>query len=97
MALLSKKDKTLFANLMSRIKYHNAELYDYINNYLDSTQKLLPVIVTGSSASLTQSFMGALQVTLERENLIDVMPDTNFDAAKNIKRLVDVYGELGCF
>lgn len=83
MALLSKKDTTLFANLMNKIKHHNAELYDYICNYLESNQKLLPVIVTGSSSSLTQSFMGALQVTLERENLMDVMPDTNFDAAKN--------------
>lgn len=87
LAILSRKNKALFASLMSKLKECNIELYNYIETYIESTYKLLPVVISGSSASLTQSFMGALQQTLERENLSDVMPDTNFEAALNTLKI----------
>ena len=40
-------------------------------------------MISGSSASLTQSFMNALQQTLVREGLDDIMPETHFQAAIN--------------
>lgn len=83
LSLLYKKDATLFANLLEKVKAYNEKLYDYIKEYLNSSRKLLPVVIGGSSASLTQSFMSALQKTLERENLQDVMPETHFAAAVN--------------
>lgn len=83
LSLLYKKDATLFANLLEKVKAYNEKLYDYIKEYLNSSRKLLPVVIGGSSASLTQSFMSALQKTLERENLKDVMPETHFAAAVN--------------
>ncbi len=86
-SLLSKKgkdiDKTLFANLLSKIKLHKPELYQYAIEYINSNQRLLPIIVRGSSTSLTQSFLAALQQTLSEEGLSDLMPETHFKAALN--------------
>ncbi len=83
LSLLYKKNVELFTTLLEKIKSYNEKLYDYISEYIDSKRKLLPVVISGSSASLTQSFMSALQKTLEIENLQDVMPDTHFKAAIN--------------
>jgi len=83
LALLSRKDKKLFKYLLERIKAYNVSLYDYIISYVESERKILPVVISGSSASLTQSFLNALQQTLVRENLTDVMPETHFAAAIN--------------
>ena len=83
MSLLFKKDKALFADLLGKINVLNPKLYEYTLEYLNSDKKLLPVIVSGNSASLTQSFLNALQQTLKNENLDDIMPETNFVAAVN--------------
>ena len=83
MSLLFKKDMALFDVLLNKIKGHNPKLYDFIVNYIKSDNKLLPIIVSGSSASLTQSFLSALQTALQNENLTDLMPETNFKAAVN--------------
>ncbi len=81
MALLSKKDKTLFTALLTKMKEANKDLYDYALNYLNSEQKLLPIIIRGSSTSLSSSFLNALQLTLNEDDLSDVMPETHFKAA----------------
>jgi len=83
MALLSrsKKDKPLFESLLAKMKDTNRELYDYANRYLESEKKLLPVIIRGSSSSLSSSFLNALQLTLNEDGLSDVMPETHFQAA----------------
>ncbi len=65
----------------------NSQLYQLLLNYYDSDTKLLPVIITGSNTSLPQAFLLALQRTLAENNLIDVMPETNYKAAiATIKR-----------
>lgn len=78
LSLLYKKDKALFANLLEKMKKSNPKLYDYTNEFIDSGRKLLPIVVEGSSASLTQSFLFALQQALnellkekEKEKIID--------------------------
>lgn len=81
MSLLFKKDVALFDVLLKKINENNSKLYEYALEYLNSGKKLLPIIVSGSSASLTQSFLNALQQALKTENLNDLMPDTNFTAA----------------
>lgn len=83
MSLLFKKDITLFQTLLSKMEATNPHLYEFTKNYIESDQKLLPVIVRGSSASLTQSFLNALQQTLNEEELNDIMPETHFQAAIN--------------
>lgn len=84
LSLLYKKDKALFANLLEKMKKSNPKLYDYTNEFIDSGRKLLPIVVGGSSASLTQSFLFALQQALNDENLSDIMPETHFKASVNV-------------
>jgi hypothetical protein len=83
MSLLFKKDVTLFDMLLKKMKIHNSMLYEFAVDYIKSDKKLLPIIVSGSSASLTQSFLNALQQALRSENLADLMPETNFKASIN--------------
>ena len=65
------------------MKTKNEALYEYAVEYLNSEQKILPIVVRGSSTSLTQSFLGALQQTLSEEGFSDLMPETHFKAAAN--------------
>lgn len=50
-------------------------------SYYESDQKLLPVIINGSNTSLPQAFLLALQRTLAENELLDIMPETNYKAA----------------
>jgi len=83
MSLLFKKNMALFEMLLRKMKIHNPNLYEFAVDYINSDKKLLPIIVSGSSASLTQSFLNALQQALKSENLVDLMPETNFKASIN--------------
>ncbi len=75
--------KKLFSNLLNRMRAYDEDLYKIASNHLQSKTKLLPVIISGSSSSLTQVFMNALQQALSSNNLEDIMPDTHFQAAEN--------------
>lgn len=79
-ALLMKKDISLFSKLMQRIAEDPAFL-QMVNNYYESDSKLLPVVVTGSNTSLTQAFLLALQRTLSDNDMLDIMPESNYKAA----------------
>lgn len=83
LSLLYTKDKAAFTALLEKMKTSNPKLYDYTNQFIDSGRKLLPIVVGGSSASLTQSFLFALQQALNDENLSDLMPETHFKASVN--------------
>lgn len=93
LSLLLKKDLALFEKTMPKIR-ENSKLYQLVENYYESDNKLLPIIITGSSTGLTQSFLLALQRTLNENNLLDIMPKTNFHAAaRTIKRWRDEFPE----
>lgn len=83
LSLLYKKDKDTFTALLEKMKVSNPKLYDYTNEYLNSTRKILPIVVGGSSTSLTQSFLFALQQALNDQNLNELMPETHFKASIN--------------
>lgn len=83
LSMLFKKDKALYSRLLEKMQMFNPELYEYTKEYLESSRKLLPIVVSGSSSSLTQSFLFALQQALNNENLNDIMPDTHFKASLN--------------
>lgn len=83
LSLLFQKDKKQFGRLLEKMKVNNPRLYEYTNEYLDSSRKLLPIIISGSSTSLTQSFLLALQQALSQNNLTDIMPETHFRASLN--------------
>lgn len=81
--LLFEKDKKLFTRVFTKIKEQNPGLFEDINNYLESERKILPVIINGSSTSLSQAFLFSLYSTLKQNNLERFMPDTNFKSAIN--------------
>lgn len=81
LALLFQKDKEQFKTLLSALKKYNADLYQYVNDYIDGDKRLLPIVINGSNSSLSQSFMMGLQRTLSENDMLDIMPETNFEAA----------------
>ena len=81
MTLLFKKDVDLFRAFLIKAREYNEEFYLFAMDYLQSDKKLLPIIINGSSASLTQSFLNALQQSLKTEGFNDLLPDTHFQAA----------------
>lgn len=83
MSLLFKKELALFDVLLNKIKENNHTFYEFVLDYIQSDKKLLPIVVSGSSSNLTQSFLSALQQALKNENLSDLMPETHFMAAVN--------------
>lgn len=86
LAMLMKKNLNLFEKLMPKLK-ENPKLYQCVLNYYESPDKILPVVITGSNISVPQAFLLALQKTLAMNDMLDVMPETNFRAAcKVIKR-----------
>lgn len=98
LSMLLKKDRSLFVKLMPKIE-DNPRLLQLVDNYYESTNKILPVVVTGSNTSLTQAFLLALQRTLSDYNLIDAMPETNYRAAVEVinrwkKEFPNTYAEF---
>jgi hypothetical protein len=83
MSLLFGRDESLFKTLLGKMKTSNPDLYQFASDYIQSGQKILPIVVRGSSTSLTQSFLSALQQALSEEGFADLMPETHFKAAVN--------------
>lgn len=83
LSMLLKRDISLFEKLMPRIE-EKPKLKQCVQNYYDSDNKLLPVVITGSNTSLSQAFLLALQRTLSDNDLLDVMPETNYQAAISV-------------
>ena len=91
LAMLYKRDKRLFEKLLPKAT-EDHQLMQLIDSYYESDERILPVIITGSSTSLTQAFLLALQRTLSQHDLLDVMPETNYRAAvATIQRWRDEY------
>lgn len=83
LSMLMKKDISLFEKLIPVVKKEKPELYQLIENYYASNDRILPVVITGSSNSLAQAFLLALQRTLAENELTNIMPETNYQAAIN--------------
>ncbi|SHI53065.1 hypothetical protein SAMN02745671_00877 [Anaerovibrio lipolyticus DSM 3074] len=80
LSLLLKKDLNKFIHLLPKLE-ERANLKILIDGYYESNKKLLPVIISGSSSSISQAFLLALERTLKDEDLLNVMPETNYKAA----------------
>ena len=83
LSILMKRDLTLFEKLMPKIE-ENPRLYQLIQNYYESENKILPLVISGSNTSLTQAFLLSLQRTLSEHDLLSAMPETNYKAAISV-------------
>ncbi len=82
LSMLMQRKQFLFTHLMPKIN-EDPELKQLVDNYYsDKNNRILPVIINGTSGSLPQAFLLALQRTLD-ENGLDIMPETNYRAAIN--------------
>ena len=81
LALLSRKDKTLYSDVLSLICQTKPELCNYIIKYQESKQRMLPVVIQGSSVGIRQSLLLGLKKALQAADLEDIMPNTYFSAA----------------
>lgn len=98
LSMLMKREQSLFVKTMPKIQ-ENPKLYQCVQNYYDSDNKIFPVIITGSNTSLPQAFLLALQRTLSTNGLLDIMPETNYKAAVQVierweKEFPDTYQKL---
>lgn len=98
LSMLMQRERTLFPKILEKAE-SDPRLLHAIDNYYESGCKILPVIISGSNTSLNQAFLLALQRTLSQNDLLDVMPETNYRAAANaIKRweveYPDTYAQL---
>ncbi len=71
-----------FTKLKEKVE-DDKDLSQLVRNFYDSGKRFLPVIISGSSSSMSQSFLLALQKALTENDLGDVMPETNYHAAVN--------------
>lgn len=83
LSVLLRKDISLFTKL-NRALVDNEKLALCVQNYYESGKKLLPVVISGSSTSISQAFLLALERTLAEQNLADIMPETNYKAAEGV-------------
>ena len=83
LSLLFKKNRDLFTKILVRIKEYNENMYEFVNSYLESDKKILPIVITGSGVTLSQGFLLGLQQTLKNEGLEDLMPDTKYLSVLN--------------
>ena len=82
-SLLCRKDKNLYKNLLTMICETKPELCKFIVDYQDSDQRMLPVVIQGSSVGIRQSFLLALKKALQENGMGSIMPNTYFSAAIN--------------
>lgn len=80
LGLLMKRDLKIFKHLVPKFEEH-LQLKKLVDEYYGSEKKLLPVIISGSSSSIEQAFLMALERALRDEDLHEVMPETNYQAA----------------
>lgn len=80
LSLLLKVDRTQFFHLLPKL-HEDKELASEIDRYYASEGKILPVIISGSYTSIPQAFLSALEYTLKENQLLDIMPETNYQAA----------------
>lgn len=83
LSMLLKKDLSLFEKTLPKID-ENPKLQQLVENYYEGENRILPVVITGSNTSLSQAFMLALQRTLSDNDLLDIMPETNYRAAISV-------------
>lgn len=80
LSILMKRDFSLLEKMPQALRAH-PKIRQLIKNYYASKDKILPVIITGSNTSLAQAFLVSLQRTLKEYDFLDVMPETNYEAA----------------
>ncbi len=84
LSILCQKDVQLYDRILDKLREVKPDCYSYTQDYLNSSKRLLPIVISGSNTSLTQSFLGALHSAIKANGLHDILPETQFQAAVNM-------------
>ena len=55
LSLLFKKNRDLFTKILVRIKEYNENMYEFVNSYLESDKKILPIVITDRKSTRLNS------------------------------------------
>jgi hypothetical protein len=83
LSMLMKRELGLFEKMLPKLDDY-PRVKQCVLNYYDSSNRILPVVISGTNTSLPQAFLLALQRTLSDNGLLDVMPETNYRAAISV-------------
>lgn len=72
--------------LLFKIKKADEQCSEMIQKCYREHGPFLPVLVSGSGSDLNQSFLYALKEALERENMADIAPKSNYSEALKVLR-----------
>lgn len=93
LALLSGRKKLPGTSLNTAIA-RNSELNAALTRYRERGERLLPIIISGTSTSISQAFLLALERALRDNDMAGLMPETNYLAAiRTINRWKNEYPE----
>lgn len=84
LAAMWRKDASVFSSLSDAYGTKSLPFKSSFDSFVESGAKLLPVIISGSSADLQHSLLYALKNSLRREGLEDLMPKTNFNGVLEV-------------
>lgn len=81
LSAMSIKDPSLYKNLIEAYERIGSPFSEALSSFVSDGQKLLPVVISGSSSDLARSFLYALSNALKDAQLEELMPDTNYKGA----------------
>ena len=79
-----RKDPALFQRISNAYKRRGSGFADTFGRFVHEGQRLLPVVISGSTADLRHSLLFALRNALKLCDSADLMPSTNYDGAINV-------------
>ena len=75
----NNKNSKEWINLAKRIKIIDEDLFELLMQIKENDVTLLPIIINSNYDNIKQSFQIALNNSLKREGLIDIIPNTVYD------------------
>lgn len=75
--------KKVIKNLINKIGKIDKDTAQIIKEVRSRNKKMLPIIINSNYTDLNQAFLLGLMDALTRENLMNLIPNTYFDAIKN--------------
>lgn len=78
------KDPALFNHIVNAYNERGLGFGETLERFVAEGQRLLPVVVSGSTADLRHSLLNALRNALRANGLESLMPKTNYDGAQRV-------------
>lgn len=81
---MTLRERKPFERLIAAYEQQDSAFADEFAQYVEFGPKMLPVVISGSSTDISRSLLYALRSSLADNNLLDLMPKTNFGGALEV-------------